>query len=151
MKTNIAILLLAAVGAIKVNIDIHTDADMVTDSDKHAKTLNMQAVRAELEKGHNVAPEDIISWQFYERLDSLKDDHKIWDMIRKAKKQPANVSTIAWNAVPDDILQKMVETGYMPHKGIAKKVHSFGAWLPKHAPELTQKYMPNGTEFHFLQ
>jgi hypothetical protein len=44
MKTNIAILLLAAVGAIKVNID----TDIVTDSDKHSKTMNMAAIRDEL-------------------------------------------------------------------------------------------------------
>ena len=71
-------------------------------------------------------------------------------MVRNGKRQPSNVSTIAWNAVPDDMLQKMIETGYMPHKGIPNKVHGMGPWLPKHFPELSHKYMPNGTEVHFL-
>ena len=38
----------------------------------------------------------------------------------------------------------------MPHKGISKMVHGTGPWLPKHVPELTQKYAPNGTKLHFL-
>ena len=43
------------------------------------------------------------------------------------------------------MLQKMMQTGFMPHKGISKMVHATGPWMPKHIPELTQKYAPNGT------
>ena len=58
MKTNILVLLLAAVGAIKVNVE----TDIATDSDKHLKTMNMALIRDELKKGRNVDPKDEISW-----------------------------------------------------------------------------------------
>jgi len=79
----------------------------------------------------------------------MYDNRLMWNTYRRAKMQPANISTIDWRAVPDDMLQKMLETGYMPHKGISKKVFVTGPWEPKHIPELTQKYMPNGTELKF--
>lgn len=38
----------------------------------------------------------------------------------------------------------------MPHKGISKKVFGTGPWLPKHFTELAQKFMPNGSEIHYI-
>jgi len=74
MKTNILVLLLAAVGAIKVNVE----TDIATDSDKHSKTMNMALIRDELKKGRNVDPKDEISWEYYDRNASLIDEHYIW-------------------------------------------------------------------------
>lgn len=146
MKVKFVILLLAAVGALKVN----TVSDLTSDADKHSKTNNMAAIKSELQKGRNVDPKDVITWQFFDRETTATDDRLIFNTYTRAKRQPANVSTIDWEAVPDEMLQKMIETGHMPHKGISKKVFGTGPWLPKHVPELTQKYMPNGTELHFF-
>jgi hypothetical protein len=44
----------------------------------------------------------------------------------------------------------MIETGYMPHKGISNILHGTGAWLPDHVHALAHKYMPNGTQVHFI-
>jgi hypothetical protein len=44
----------------------------------------------------------------------------LWDMLRKAKRLPSNVTTINWNAVPDDLLQTLIKQDKMPKKGIPK-------------------------------
>lgn len=135
MKAALLALFVASSKALKVNGANNT---VVAEVDKHAKSFNMAAVRAELESTYNVDPEDIITWQFFDRNASTSDDRMIWNTYRRAKKQPANISTIDWRAVPDDMLQKMVETGYMPHKGIPKKVFAMGPWQPEHLEPLTK-------------
>ena len=42
------------------------------------------------------------------------------------------MTSINWDAVPDDLLQKMVKFDKMPKKGISKLVFATAPWEPKH-------------------
>jgi hypothetical protein len=54
--------LLCAVSAIRVN----KENNVVADKGALGQTFNLAKVREELEKGYNVAPEDVISnWQYF--------------------------------------------------------------------------------------
>ena len=59
MKAALLALFVASSKALRVNGANNT---VVAEVDKHAKTFNMAAVRAELESTYNVDPEDIITW-----------------------------------------------------------------------------------------
>jgi len=74
----------------------------------------------------------------------------LWDLLRKSKRQPSNVTTINWDAVPDDLLQNLIKHDKMPKKGISNNAWSSGPYKPDHFEPLAKKYMPENTTVNFL-